>query len=177
LITKEQLYQLEQRIRKINDVSPILPTERASVPLDSVLNIHAFEVNRALQLDPHLGECHSGGEQHSHVHDSSINTISLRIQGEISSLEDFNRWLGKILWEDDPSVNIFRCKGVVCLKGEKSKLVLQGVHTLFEVECSNVFWEEGETRVNQLVFIGRGLNQQQLQQSFQAECLNTKIII
>jgi G3E family GTPase len=45
-----------KRIREINSLAPILKTERSRVPLDEILNINAFDMQRAIEIDPHVVE-------------------------------------------------------------------------------------------------------------------------
>ena len=90
-------------------------------------------------------------------------------------MHDFTSWLGSWLWEEEreTDVDVFRCKGVVAIKGEIEKHVLQGVHQLFDVEpISGLVWKEGEKKETKLVFIGRQLDASALKSSFIKKCLN-----
>ena len=75
-------------------------------------------------------------------------------------------WLGKLLSER--GVDIFRMKGFISLAGEPNRFVFQGVHMLFDGQ-PNKPWGD-ETRHNQLVFIGRNLDEQEMREGFEA-CL------
>jgi G3E family GTPase len=177
-----------RRIREVNSVSPILQTQHSRVNLDLILSINAFDPQRAQEIDsltavtPTSGcSCHetenqdSTGDQkghtHHHTHDTSVVTVTFSVQGEVT-LEDFERWLGGMLWEPSNTLSIYRCKGMVNLKDEAEKYALQGVHTLFEVKPSGVKWSEGEQRRNKLVFIGKGLDRDKLLNSFMEACVN-----
>ena len=72
-------------------------------------------------------------------------------------------------------MDIFRCKGVVAVKGEIEKHVLQGVHTLFNVEpITGLNWTENEKKITKLVFIGRYLDEEKLKNSFKTMCINKR---
>jgi G3E family GTPase len=57
------------------------------------------------------------------------------------------------------------------MAGEDCRFVFQGVHMLFDGNQDRP-WRPNETRKNELVFIGRNLDQMDLAESFRA-CLVT----
>ena len=59
-------------------------------------------------------------------------------------------------------VDIFRMKGILALAGDPKRFVFQGVHMLFDGQPGRQ-WEPGALRVNQLIFIGRNLDREELQ--------------
>ena len=60
-------------------------------------------------------------------------------------------------------------KGFISLAGESRRFVFQGVHMLFDGQPDQPW---GDTpRRNQLVFIGRNLDEQSMRHEFEA-CLN-----
>ena len=50
------------------------------------------------------------------------------------------------------------------------KFVFQGVHMVFDGRPMEVEWGEGEVKENKMIFIGKKLNQEELQASFRS-CL------
>ena len=54
LVTPEELRDVEAAIRAINPTARIHRTERAGVTLDEVLDRGAFDLQRALENDPHF---------------------------------------------------------------------------------------------------------------------------
>jgi G3E family GTPase len=176
LVTPEYVDDLEKRILGHNATAKIYRTERSRVILDALLDIHAFDLQRALEVDPHFtGTCDSedahhdhSKHSHSHSHDESVRTISFRTTGDVD-LEKFKLWLGRLLWEEK-SEDLFRAKGVLAVANEAKKYVLQSVHNLFEVTASPVSWKKDETRSNTMVFIGRRLDEEELHSAFTKEC-------
>ncbi|MBB2973632.1 GTP-binding protein [Mesorhizobium sp. RMAD-H1] len=85
LVTPEEADAVEATIRAINPYATIYRTERASIPLDRVLDRGAFDLKRALENDPHFldhdhpdhvcgPDCdhdhhHHHGHDHHHHHD------------------------------------------------------------------------------------------------------------
>jgi G3E family GTPase len=75
LVTPEELESIERTVRAINPSARIHRTERAAVPLDTVLDRGAFDLSRALENDPHFLDHdhpdHACGPDcdHDHHHD------------------------------------------------------------------------------------------------------------
>jgi G3E family GTPase len=60
-------------------------------------------------------------------------------------------------------------KGILNIEGDDRRFVFQGVHMLFDGKPDRN-WRSTETRKNQLVFIGRNLDEAQLKEGFRT-CL------
>ncbi len=56
LVDAETLDQLERRIRAMNSTARILRTQQSNVPADALLDIGAFDLSRALAVDPQFLE-------------------------------------------------------------------------------------------------------------------------
>jgi hypothetical protein len=80
LVTPEELESIERTVRAINPSARIHRTERASVPLDAVLDRGAFDLSRALDNDPHFLDHdhpdHACGPDCDHDHTTTI-TITM----------------------------------------------------------------------------------------------------
>lgn len=160
LVSEADLVDLENRIRSMNAMAKIYRTQDASVEMDSILGVSAFDLDRALEIDPEfLGE-------DAHEHDETVGSVALTESGEIDG-ERLNSWLGNLLQTRGP--DIFRMKGILNIAGADQRFVFQGVHMLFDGRADRP-WKANETRKNELVFIGRNLDEAQLKQEFQA-CL------
>ncbi|MEL6138998.1 MAG: GTP-binding protein [Cyanobacteria bacterium J06628_6] len=160
LVSDEELTELEQRIRGMNAIAKIHRTRDAQIEMDALLGINAFDLNQALQIDPDfLGE-------DAHEHDETVGSIALVESGELDG-KKLNNWLGELLRDHGP--DIFRMKGILNVAGEDERFVFQGVHMLFDGRPDRP-WRPDETRKNELVFIGRNLEQLQLADRFR-DCL------
>mmetsp|Transcript_40946 Transcript_40946/g.128323 ORF Transcript_40946/g.128323 Transcript_40946/m.128323 type:complete len:153 (-) Transcript_40946:376-834(-) len=74
----------------------------------------------------------------------------------------FNMVMATILRRE--AQNIFRSKGVLSFEGEgETKFVFQGVHEQIDFGPAKSPWKAGEERLNKLVFIGRGLERDELE--------------
>ena len=100
-----------------------------------------------------------------HEHDDTVGSIAIEIDGDCDPGR-LNAWLSKLLSES--GVDIFRMKGFISVAGESQRFVFQGVHMLFDGQPDREWGDE--TRRNQLVFIGRNLDEQGIREGF-AACL------
>ncbi len=171
LVTEEELAQVEATVRAINPSARIHRTERSGVALTEVLDRGAFDLKRALESDPHFLEAedehdHDGHDHHHHasdIHDVSVQSISLRA-GELDPRKFFP-WIEKTTQMDGP--NILRLKGIIALKDDDERYVVQGVHMILEGDHQRA-WKEGEARESRLVLIGRDLEYERLKRTFEA---------
>jgi G3E family GTPase len=160
LVTTAELEQLEQRIRSMNAIAKIYRTRDAVLEMDALLSIGAFDLNQALQIDPDfLSET-------AHEHDETVGSVAIVESGEVDG-NKLNAWLSDLLRTQ--GTDIFRMKGILTMAGEDFRFVFQGVHMLFDGTADRP-WRPGEIRKNELVFIGRNLDEAALKSSFRA-CL------
>ncbi len=160
LVTPEELESLEQRIRGMNALAKIYRTQNAAVEISTILGLGAFDLRNALTIDPDFLT------EDAHEHDETVGSIALVESGSVDGVK-LNEWLGELLQTQGP--DIFRMKGILNIAGEDFRYVFQGVHMIFDGMPDRP-WKAGEIRKNELVFIGRNLDRDQLQQAFQA-CL------
>ena len=160
LVTPEQLDELEKRIRAMNAMAKVYRTRNSELEMDALLGVNAFDLNRALEIDPQFLS------EDAHEHDESVYSVALVESGALDG-EKLQQWMSKLLQTQGP--DIFRMKGILNLAGEDHRFVFQGVHMLFEGTRDRP-WKPEETRKNELVFIGRNLDEAKLREDFRA-CL------
>ena len=100
-----------------------------------------------------------------HEHDDEVGSIAIEREGDVDP-DRLNKWLSTLLMER--GVDIFRMKGFISLAGESRRFVFQGVHMLFDGQPDREWGDDPHH--NQLVFIGRNLDEQDMRQGFNA-CL------
>ena len=100
-----------------------------------------------------------------HEHDDEVGSIAIERFGDVDP-EKLNTWMGRLLSEK--GVDIFRTKGFISYSGNPRRIVFQGVHMLFTAQPDKEWGNE--PRRNQLVFIGRNLNEKEMQEGFD-KCL------
>jgi G3E family GTPase len=192
LVTAEELAAVEARIQSINPYARLTRSERCNVPLDTVLNRGAFDLNRILTLDPHFledhehtHECgpdcdhdhhhhdhdhdhhhgHHHGHDHGHAHEDphSVKSVSMTA-GELDP-DVFFQWIGNVSQIHGPG--ILRLKGIMAFKDDPQRYVVQGVHMILEGDHQRD-WKDGEPRESRLVVIGRDLDFDALTTGFKA---------
>ena len=100
-----------------------------------------------------------------HEHDDEVGSFAIEREGDVHP-EKLNAWLGRLLQER--GVDIFRMKGFLSIAGDPNRFVFQGVHMLFDGQPEKP-WGDAP-RLNQLVFIGRNLDEESITSGFDS-CL------
>jgi G3E family GTPase len=158
LVSETELLELEQRIKSMNLMCKIYRTQNSEIEMDAVLGVGAFQLDRALQIDPEfLGE-------DAHEHDDTVKSVAIVEDGELY-LPKVNAWISDLLREQ--GVDIFRMKGILNIKGVEERFVFQGVHMLFDATRDRL-WKSNEHRQNELIFIGRNLDTGKLKANFRS---------
>ena len=180
LVSTEELAVVEAAVRAINPYAELHCTQRAGIALERILDRGAFDLQRALEHDPdflgHGHDCAAGCSHDSHahppaqggfspVHDRTVLSVSL-LAGEIDG-NKFFPWIHALTQAE--GANILRLKGILALRGENRRYVVQGVHMIVEGEHQRP-WKDAEERQSRLIFIGRHLQEQRLRAGLQA-CL------
>jgi G3E family GTPase len=161
LVDGATLDRLEAKIHGMNALAKVYRTQRSELPMEALLGVQAFDLNRALEIEPGFLT-----EAHDHEHDDGIGSVAIVEPGELDG-DKLDQWLSNLLATQGP--DIFRMKGILSIVGEDSRFVVQGVHMIFEGQADRP-WRADETRGNELVFIGRNLDRQALQAGFRG-CL------
>jgi G3E family GTPase len=160
LVTPAELDELERKIRGMNAIAKIYRTQNAQVDIDTILGVGGFNLSNALVIDPDfLGE-------EAHQHDESVGSIALVSSGAMN-INKIDAWLSKLLPTEGQ--NIFRMKGILNIHNQDRRFVLQGVHMLMDSKPDRE-WRVDEERKNELVFIGRDLDEAKLRKDFN-KCL------
>lgn len=100
-----------------------------------------------------------------HEHNDEVRSIAIECDGNVDP-ERLNDWIATLLREK--GVDLFRMKGFLSFAQEPNRYVFQGVHMLFNATPDRP-WGESPRR-NQLVFIGRNLDEASMRKGFEA-CL------
>ena len=164
LVNNADIERIEARLKSINAAAPIVRCTKASVSVDSVLDIGAFDLERTLEMDPEF--LNTDGE---HQHDTSVSSVSINETNEMLDLALVEDWIGELL--RTKGADLYRMKGVLNIRHADERFVYHAVHMIFNGEFMEP-WEEGERRESKLVFIGKNLDAAALRASF-ASCLAT----
>ena len=185
LVPAETVAEIERRIRAVNAVATIHRTTRCAIGLDQVLDRGSFDLDRIVEMEPHFLHDHGPADAHDHAHDhdhdhghehhhqhahahpahdQEIESVSLRTDRPLDGKRAL-AWISALA--RDQGADILRCKGILDFTGEARRFVFQGVHMTLDGEPGKP-WAEGEARHSVLVFIGRKLDRQALQQGLES---------
>lgn len=157
LVDEAGLAAAVEAVRALNPRAEVITSERCDVPMNKVLGRGSFDLSRIMEIEPDFLE--EGAHEHTH---DGVASVSLK-SGNPVDFEKFKAWIGGYL--NEHGGNVFRCKGILHLPGERQRLVFQGVHMLLEMGFGKP-WTENEPRVSKAVFIGKGLDTLALQIAF-----------
>jgi G3E family GTPase len=99
----------------------------------------------------------------SHHHQDDISSIGISDPRPLDPTK-LNQWLDYLL--KTRGQDIFRMKGVLNVKGEDRRQVFHGVHMMFDAQAERPWG--AAPRMNNLVFIGRGLDRAELEAGFES---------
>lgn len=166
LIAHSFLENISNRVRGINSTAPIYSVNYGDIDLNNILNLHAFEGNTEKLTSSLSFQCDAS------YHDQRISTISLTFPFlEESNFHRVESFLQHILWEEkanDKPVSVHRIKGIVVSKNEDNQYlvkVVQGVRDTYDVIHDAKLLDS--ITENKLVFIGKGLEESDMQSEFQ----------
>jgi len=160
LVDAETLATVEAKIRTLNKFARILHSEKASIPLEEVLNRGSFDLKKLLDVEPGFLE----EDPADHEHDDSIVSISLSTDAPLEP-EKFSGWMREFIMKR--GTDVLRSKGILSLKGQDRRYVFQGIHMVMDSDWGPQ-WQADEPRSSRLVFIGRNLDDRELQGAFNA---------
>ena len=92
-----------------------------------------------------------------------MQSLSLKVDGDMDPAK-IMPWIEKIAQSEGP--NLLRWKGILSLKDEPRRFVLQGVHMILDGDHQRP-WKDGEKRDSRLVFIGRELPEEKIRKGFE----------
>lgn len=192
LVQETALVSLENRINDINTMAKLRRGLQAAVPVDYVLGVGGFDLDRieeqlegssedheieghhrehSHESGPHAhdhghGHHEHGSHHHDHHHDDEVQSISLEIEGNMD-LDTTNYVLGALVQTHGET--LYRMKGVLSIEGYDERFVFQGVHMLFDGTPDRK-WRVDEKRVSKMVFIGKDLVKEEFEEAFRS-CL------
>lgn len=185
LVPESQLGQLEQELRNIKEGARIIRCQFGEVPLPLILDVQynhtqdyqqeieeekAHEHHHDPDHDHHHDHHHEHPHEHHHHHSSHLDNdgfVSISFQSDRPlSLERFQNFL------DQLSPSIFRAKGILWFQESQQKHIFQlsGKRCVLNVDD----WKNAQPK-NQMVFIGRHLDETQLRTSLE-NCLNSEVL-
>jgi len=158
LVDEAHLTRIEEKTRELNPHAQMFRTSQSQVNLKELLDMHAFDLDRKLAVDPDfLNELNQ-----RHHHD--INSFSFEFERPFQ-VERFEYFVQELSEKE----KIFRSKGFLQIAGNPRRAIFHGVNNRFTILWDRL-WQKDETRTSQLVFIGKQLNEARLRAELE-KCL------
>ena len=73
LVTKEELQDVEDRIKSMNSFATLIRTEKSRAPLDQVLGLNSFSLEKMIEIDPTLMDTEDIEEDTGHTHEAHVH--------------------------------------------------------------------------------------------------------
>ncbi len=146
--------KLRERLATMNPAAPLLEAVRGEIPLDEILRHRPAAGGRDLPA----------AHEHAEHDVDGIGSVALRSPLLLDELKA-QLWLSGAVKLMGP--RLIRFKGFLNLADRPYRGVLQGVYDLYTVEAGPP-WRADETRLNEIVFIGRGLDRAFLERGLAA---------
>ncbi|HYW57635.1 MAG TPA: GTP-binding protein [Polaromonas sp.] len=162
LVTPEALTALRNRLVRINPRAKVAESRHGVTNIAEVLDIRGFNLNAILEIEPaFLTDV-------DHEHDDDVTSFVFREKRalDLEKLENFLSGLVQLY-----GAQMMRYKGVLNVRGEDSRIVFQGVHMLMGSD-RGAKWKPADTRDSKMVFIGRDLPRQLIEDGL-ADCVFT----
>ena len=161
-VSQPELEAVESRLRQLNPLAALVRAQHAQVDLEAVLNLGGRSEKELL---PHNhGHDHDHDHDHDdHQHDDDIRSVAVQVDGDVD-VGALDLWLGKISRQR----GMLRMKGIIAVPGSPRRFVFNGVRQVVDVRPEQD-WGDAN-RYSRIVFIGRGLERESLQNGFHS-CL------
>jgi len=154
----------ELAVQQINPAVELQRSVHGDTPLAQLLNRGAFDITRLHVPKLRLGAAPAGGRRQRYAaldagrHSFGISSVSLSFTRPFERSR-FIPWLQRLVTER--GADLLRAKGIVALEGAERRFVFQAVHMTVDSGLDR-HWNEGEARESRLVFIGRGMDTEEL---------------
>lgn len=156
LVSDDAVQVISDRISQLNPSAIIIPADHSVVPIETIINVQGFDLVGVTSADPQFLS------RQFHDHLSHTQSVGISVAGSVE-LDYLNIWFRWLL--TDPSMHIYRMKGILCVGEEQERYVFQGVQKLFSSRSEGT-WPSNIGKVNLVTIIGRDLNQQLIHDRF-----------
>ena len=161
LVDAPTLLAAQRAVAELNPTAECLQSIRGDVELERLLDRGAFDIARLQLPGPWIDAAPSAPPARPQVvarHSEDVASVSLRFAAPLDRSR-FTPWLQRLIAER--GAGLLRAKGIVAFAGESRRFVFQAVHMTVDDGLDRP-WRDGESRESRLVFIGRGLDAEEL---------------
>ena len=152
LVSKNEMIDLEKKMRQINPTANVFQTIHAGVNLNQILNIGGFDIENVLDIDSFSSQNQVMGKE--------VSSVSLNLPGFVDP-EGLKLWLQMLFLTE--GMDVFRSKGILNVENSTKRYLFQSVYMMFEGRFDKLWGDH--TPENKLVFIGQNLDASRLEES------------
>lgn len=167
LVSAERLKEVENQLAEVKKDARLLHCVKGEVPLPLLLSVGLFESDRIVEEQKHKNHHHNNHDHHNHDHDHKPSEPAA-IEGFTSLSYSSKKPLGlrkfQNFLDNQLPPEVFRAKGILWFNESERRHIFHLAGKRFSIDDSD--WQ-GE-RSNQIVLIGRNLNQPKLLKQLQA---------
>jgi len=147
LVDAQAVQALKQRVVQMNPRAKVAEASHGVASIDDLLDIRGFNLNAILEIEPDFLT------DVDHEHDDEVASFVFRADKplDLDRTEDFLSGVIRVY-----GAKLMRYKGVLNVKGQERRVVIQGVHMLMGSDLGTA-WKPGEKRDSKMVFIGRDM--------------------
>ncbi|GJM23477.1 MAG: cobalamin biosynthesis protein CobW [Planctomycetota bacterium] len=153
LVDAARVDALTAQLTAMNPLARVQPAVLGDVPVSELLALGGF--------DPARLDTIPAGDA---AHEQGVTSVGFDEAFELDP-ETTTHWLRFLV--SRRGQDLYRLKGVLAMRGQPKRFVVQGVHQLFEAKPDRE-WRDDEERRCKLVFIGRGLEEDELRRGLEA---------
>lgn len=165
LVSAERLKEVEKQLAEVKKDARLLHCVKGEVPLPLLLSVGLFESDRIVEEQKRKNHHHNNHDHHNHDHKPSEPAA---IEGFTSLSYSSKKPLGlrkfQNFLDNQLPPEVFRAKGILWFNESERRHIFHLAGKRFSIDDSD--WQ-GE-RSNQIVLIGRNLNQPKLLKQLQA---------
>jgi len=160
LVSAEETRALRARLARMNPRARIGESHNGITAVNDLLDIRGFNLNAILEIEPDFLT------DVSHEHDDDVTSFVFRETRamDLDRIEDFLSAIVQV-----HGAKLMRYKGILNIQGVKGRVIFQGVHMLMGSDVGSP-WKTGEPRESKMVFIGRDMPRQLLEEGL-AQCV------
>jgi len=171
LVTPAESDKLSVRLKRINPRAPVQAAHFGQVAIADVLDLHGFNLNDKLTVDPDFmleqGAQNATADEHCEQHDHEYCKHHEHNHHHLDDISSFvfksqrpfntallDEYLSDVINHFGPQM--LRYKGILYMQDADCKVVFQGVHQIMGSDIGRP-WDKDETKESKIVFIGNNL--------------------
>lgn len=163
LVDEEELEKVLNRINKINKKAEIFEVENGKIAEELWIDIDAFSMDDNLKVNQGFFQANSKFSLFKKNELSFEDNISsLVIEAGELDVDKIGAFMEELI--EKYGNDMLRYKGILAIKDEEQKLIIQGVHKVVAFDYGDNF--EGEKK-SLFIVIGRALPEEEFQKAFQ----------